>query len=96
MDRYELGSKDVVRTINGKPKIVGDSSLLNQRSIDDLTNIRQILVNKNVSVDDLQFLVGKNGRVVIADPIAVRTDTAPSRNNLQTIDRLIDAARKSQ
>ena len=92
MDRFELGSKDVVRTINGTPTIVGDSLLLNQRSIDDLNNIKQMLRDRNVKVNDLQFLIGKDGQVVIADPIAITTGTTPSNVNIKTINRLIEVA----
>ncbi|WP_202078104.1 hypothetical protein [Caldalkalibacillus salinus] len=43
MDRFAQGSKDIVRSIDGKATIVSDSSLLNQRSIDDLTHIRNTM-----------------------------------------------------
>ena len=93
MDRFAQGSKDVVKTIGKKPKKVGESSLLNQQSIDDLNNIRDTLIEKKIKVDDLQFLIGENGRVVIADPVKVHTKTKPSDKNLITIDLLIKIAR---
>ncbi|MEM9135025.1 MAG: hypothetical protein AAGE88_21960, partial [Actinomycetota bacterium] len=91
-DRYALGSKDVVRTVEKRPRIVGDTDLLNQRSIQDLRRIREMLIDQRIKIDDLQFLIGEDGSIVIADPLAVATDRPPSLNNLRTIDRLIDAA----
>jgi filamentous hemagglutinin len=94
MDRFELGSKDMVVTVNGLPRIIGESSLLNQRSIDDLTTIKRIMIEKNVWINDLQFLIGEKGNVVLADIIDVQ-NKAPSKTNMKTINRLIDAARKN-
>jgi hypothetical protein len=91
-DRFAQGSKDIVRLERGKVRTVGQSSLLNQRSVDDLTSIRNTLVEKQVKVNDLQFLIGNNGRVVIADPLDVVVGTAPSKNNLRMIDLLIKSA----
>ena len=95
MDRFELGSKDIVRTINKKPKIIVTSPLLNKRSIQDLENIRKVLRQKKVQVKDLQFLIGKDGGIVIADPVEIHTRTKPSNKSLATIERLIEAARKN-
>jgi Pretoxin HINT domain len=93
-DRYALGSKDLVKTVNGRPTIVGDSPLLNAASAADLKAIRQTLVSGKTKIDDLQFLIGKDGHVVIADPLGVFPGQAPSRANLQTIDRLIELAER--
>ncbi|GKU76501.1 S-layer homology domain-containing protein [Paenibacillus sp. L3-i20] len=92
MDRFELGSKDVVRTIDGVVKIVGQSKLLNKKSIEDLKKIRKLMIDKKIRIHDLQFLIGKDGRVVIADPLDILLNTAPSKSNLDTIDLLIKAA----
>jgi len=91
-DRFALGSKDIVRLERGKVRIVGQSSLLNQRSVDDLASIKNTMVEKQVKVNDLQFLIGNNGRVVIADPLGVAVGTAPSKNNMRMIDLLIKSA----
>ena len=95
-DRFAQGSKTIVRK---NPKKLGilpdaDTSLLNDRSISDLKFIRRTLIEKNVKIDDLQFLIGSDGRVVIADPLDVFEDTSPSPTNLRTIDKLIEAASK--
>ncbi len=95
MDQFAQGSKDIVALQNGKVRIVGDSPLLNNQSVTDLQNIRQTMVDQNVKIDDLQFLIGKDGRVVVADPLKVFTGVKPSPNNLRTIDLLIQQARKS-
>jgi hypothetical protein len=78
--------------VNGKPTIVGDSPLLNATSAADLRAIRQTLVNGKTKIDDLQFLIGPDGHVVIADPLGVFPGQSPSRTILQTIDRLIELA----
>lgn len=95
MDKFAQGSKDIVRLVDGKVRIVGDSPLLNQRSVSDLQSIRNQLVDKNIQINDLQFLIGSEGRVVVADPLAVNFNVSPSKNNLRMIDLLIQAAEKN-
>jgi filamentous hemagglutinin len=90
--RFVQGSKEVVRTIKGKVSVVGRSPYLNARSAADLRAIRQTLIDKQVSVKDLQFLIAEDGKVVIADPLGVVEGAAPSRTNLATIDKLIQVA----
>jgi filamentous hemagglutinin len=96
MDRFAQGSKTIVRTNPRKPGFLegADTSLLNERSISDLKSIRTTLIEKQVKIDDLQFLIGNNGKVVIADPLKVTTGVRPSPVNLRTIDKLIEAASK--
>jgi len=94
-ERFAQGSKDVVRLSRGKVRTVGSSNLLNARSISDLNAIRRTMVNKGISIDDLQFLIAKDGRVVIADPLRVAM-AKPSKSNLRTIDFLIKAARSNK
>jgi hypothetical protein len=95
MRRYEQGSKDIVRLVDGKIRTVGQSKLLNEKSIADLQRIRSLLEQKKIKVDDLQFLIGKDGSVVIADPLGVFPNTKPSPNNLRMIDLLIQSAQKN-
>jgi hypothetical protein len=97
MERLEQGSKDVVRTLKGTKKVVevGTSKLLNERGIQDLENIKQMMIEKKVRIADLQFLIASDGQVVIADPIDVSVGKGPSKINLKTINRLIDAARRN-
>ena len=98
MDRYAQGSKDIVarNSKTGKVELVpnADTSLLNAQSARDLKAIKDRMVNKKVKIDDLQFLISKDGRVVIADPIKVHTRTKPSNNHIKTLDLLIKAAEK--
>ena len=91
-DRFAQGSKEIVRRDGNRVKIVGSSKLLNQNSIDDLNKIKNILIEKQVQIDDLQFLISSTGRVVISDPLDVDDKSPPSRNNLRTINLLIKAA----
>ncbi|VTR19270.1 Uncharacterised protein [Actinobacillus pleuropneumoniae] len=94
-DRFDQGSKDIVRLQNGKIRIVGESTLLNQQSIDDLTAIKGMMVEKKIKINDLQFLLGKDGKIVVADPLDVVVGDKPSANNLRMIDLLIEAAKKN-
>jgi hypothetical protein len=92
MQKYAQGSKDVVRTVNGNPKIIGSSAYLNQTSIQDLKAIKQMMMDKKVKIDDLQFLINYDGHIVIADPIDVIIGHEPSTINIRTINKLIVAA----
>ncbi len=95
MDQFVQGSKDIVALQNGKVRIVGNSNLLNSQSISDLQNIRNTMVNNNIQINDLQFLIGNDGRAVVADPLKVNVNTPPSNNNLRMIDLLIQSAKKN-
>lgn len=86
--------KDIVRLQDGRVRVVGESPFLNQQSVADLQEIRRTMVSGNIRINDLQFLIGQNGRVVVADPLGVQVGVAPSRNNLRMIDLLIQQAQK--
>jgi RHS repeat-associated protein len=96
MQKYAQGSKEIVRTIGNAPTILPNLNsqkvYLNQKSIQDLKTIKQMMIDKNIRIHDLQFLIDYDGRIVIADPVDVITGMAPSPNNLKTINRLIEAA----
>ena len=98
-DKYAQGSKDVAALVkvgrNRGVKRVGQSKYLNQKSIEDLQKIKRILIEKKLKIDDLQFLIGKDGNIVISDPIAVYEKTKPSDSNLKMINLLIEAAREN-
>ena len=89
MDRYEVGSKSIFPKDGGPGR---GSEFLNERSGSDLKEIKRIMVEKKVWISDLQFLIGKDGRVVVSDPIAVEFGRRPSKNNLGVINRLIRKA----
>ena len=93
MDKFSQGSKDIVKLESGKIKIVGNSPLLNQNSVDDLTKIKNTMIEKNIKVDDLQFLIREDGHIVISDPLNVISNSSPSKNNLRMIDLLIEQAK---
>ena len=95
MKKYEQGSKEIVKIVKGKAKIVGSSPYLNQNSIRYLQQIKRILIDKKIQINDLQFLIGKDGRVVIADPLDVYLNTAPNTKNKGMIDKLIEVARNN-
>jgi hypothetical protein len=94
-DRFVQGSKDIVRLENGKIRVVGKSPLLNGQSVIDLEGIRNTMVKNKIQVNDLQFLISNEGRVVVADPLAVNLNTLPSKNNLRMIDLLIQSAKNN-
>lgn len=54
------------------------------------------MINSKIKVDDLQFLIGRDGRAVVADPLKVTVGVAPSPNNLRMIDLLIQQGKKSE
>jgi hypothetical protein len=95
MNRFDAGSKSIVKLLDGKIRIVGESPLLNKQSVSDLQAIRDTMVNGKIQINDLQFLIGNQGRVVVADPLAVNFGTKPSANNLRMIDLLLQSARKN-
>lgn len=95
MRRYAEGSKTTVRNIDGCMTTVGESRHLNQRSIDDLEQIRQTMVDRGIRISDLQFLIDHDGAVSISDPLEIKVGTPPSRTNLKTIELLIEAAHQS-
>lgn len=92
MRRYAQGSKDVVRTVGTRVKKVGSSRYLNQKSVADLRALRKTMEETPVKVDDLQFLIGKDGSMVIADPLKVVVGAKPSEKNRDTIRLLIKLA----
>ncbi len=47
---------------------------------------------EKIKIDDLQFLIDKDGSMVIADPLHIHPDK-PSNKNIRMIDLLIEKAR---
>jgi hypothetical protein len=99
--RYAGGSKELVKTSQGKvflnsadPLFNDTKKLLNKNSIDDLIAIKKTMKEGKVKIDDLQFLISKEGKIVISDPLGVSKDI-PSTVNLGIIDNLIDLAQKN-
>lgn len=96
MPRYEVGSKSIARQAKGKKfiEIVGASKYLNARSIQDLEKIRSLLIRHKISIADLQFLIGRDGQVVINDPLKI-VHKEPSDANKKMISKLIEAAQEN-
>ncbi|MGP4716879.1 two-partner secretion domain-containing protein [Psychrobacter sp. T6-6] len=98
MDRYAQGSKDIVAYNNKKNGVElianVDTSLLNAQSARQLKLIRDKMVKEKIKIDDLQFLIGKDHSVVIADPIKVYTKQKPSNKNIAMLNALIKIAEK--
>jgi len=53
------------------------------------------MMDANIKIDDLQFLIDADGHVVVADPLAVHYDTPISASNQRMIDVLIDVAKEN-
>jgi hypothetical protein len=95
MKRYSQGSKDIVQTQKNKAKIIGKSDSLNEKNISDLKQIRSLMESKKIKIDDLQFLIDRDGSVVIADPLGYYLNTFSSKTNKDTIDLLIKSAEEN-
>lgn len=96
MRRYAQGSKSVVANDKeqfNKPVRVGNSAYLNATSIEDLNEIIFKFQKKKVRIDDIQFLIGSDGSVVVADPLTATVGQgAPTSNMIVMAMRLIEAA----
>jgi hypothetical protein len=92
MQKYAQGSKDIVRIIGGIVTLVGTPHHLNQRSVTELKTIKQTIIDKNIRIHDIQFLINYDGRIVITYPADVIIGKVPSHNNIIMIDRLIALA----
>ncbi|CAN7488688.1 hypothetical protein LJR066_003162 [Acidovorax sp. LjRoot66] len=90
-DRFEAGTKDAVKVIRGRVTVVGDLGVLNGKSIADLMLIKEKLLNAEIKIKDLQFLVNRDGGVVISDPMGV--EKGYKKENMKMIDLLIEMAR---
>ncbi|MDZ7863189.1 hypothetical protein [Acidovorax sp.] len=91
-DRFEAGTKDAVRMVDGHATVVGDLSLLNKRSISDLILIRGKIEGAKLHISDLQFLVGKDGGIVISDPLRLAVGDVGYRKNIKMIYYLVKLA----
>ncbi len=98
MTRYAEGSKGIVTNDKenfNAPVRVGNSAHLNAKSIEDLNLIMKKFQKEDVQIDDIQFLIGADGTVVVSDPLAVRKGKA-TPNMLQMINRLVETAAENE
>jgi Domain of unknown function (DUF4157) len=51
----------------------GPRNLMTLKTIEDINAIRKIIVDSEVYINDLQFLVGEDGSLVVSDPLGVKT-----------------------
>lgn len=96
MKKYAQGSKDIVTYSKeigayNKPLRIGDSPLLNEYTIKDLTQILNTMGNKQLKIDDLQFLINRDGRVFISDPLNISSGKI-GKNMRDGVNLLIEAA----
>lgn len=91
---YGEGSRSIVAPDSkGFWSIRGDSTYLNQTSVDDINRINDLQRQFNVDIWDKQYLIGKDGHVYLSDPMRVRTGT-PTSYDMQD-DLLMEAARRN-
>src|SRR5262249_39416476 len=83
MPRYAEGSKHIIE--------LRANQYLNQKSIQQIEQIRAILKKEKIIIGDLQFLVGKDGSVVISDPGKLYFGKVPDYR--YPFDALIEIAR---
>ena len=96
MKRFHQSSKKFIRCIKGRSiKVINNTLRLSQQNIDELKGIKKTLIDKKVSIIDLQFLIEKDGCVVIADPLVVEVGNRPRKMNLKMINTLIKLAEKN-
>lgn len=65
---------------------------LNEVSEQDLLDIKARLIEKKIRIDDMQFLILANGKLVFADPREVKEDGF-SEDDIHMIDRFIEMAK---
>jgi hypothetical protein len=97
MNTYRASSQDLkfrLRLRRSQSMPLYDTSLFTQRSIDSLAATRDWLIDRHISVKDLQFLVRPDGTFDLADAQAIRTDTPPSEHNLRVLDQFVGLARE--
>ncbi|GLU34090.1 LWXIA domain-containing protein [Trinickia caryophylli] len=69
-----------------------DLTLFNERSIESLSATRDWMVDNNVQIIDLQFLVGRDGTFHLADFEEINENRPPRPVSLKTIDDYIALA----
>ncbi|SEJ93504.1 LWXIA domain-containing protein [Paraburkholderia diazotrophica] len=97
MDTYRASDRALTTAALKAPRggyiSVYDTSLFTQRSIDSLSATRNWLVERNIEIKDLQFLVRADGTFDLADAQAVTPGTPPTPQSLARIDQLVGLAR---
>ena len=84
MKRYAVNSKAVAADL---PILI---DTLNEQSIEDTETIRNQVVEKNIAVGDLQFLIDDDGQVYIADPTSAMSRSIADRHVTQLMNRRIE------
>ncbi len=67
-------------------------SPLNERTIKDLEAIKRFATNNQIRIQDMQFLVGWNGHVVINDPMMPVFGVEP---DLRQLEKLMEVAQRA-
>jgi hypothetical protein len=98
MDTYRasdraLWSRTSLAAGGGRYINVHDTTHFTHRSIASLSATRKWIIERNIAIDDLQFLVRRDGTFDLADANAVVAEEPPTRASLVTIDKLLWLAR---
>ncbi|MEW9309893.1 phage tail tip lysozyme [Labrys neptuniae] len=87
-------SKDIVDW-TGKIKNPTAAKFLNADSIKDLEFIRKGLESAKINVEDLQFMIRRDGRVFINDPMGIEESSTLEKSSENLLLNLINIARKN-
>ncbi|MFM0298548.1 LWXIA domain-containing protein [Paraburkholderia sediminicola] len=98
MDSYRAADRPLTREteMHGEraPSTpVYDTSLFNAKSIESLSATRDWMVERNVAIGDLQFLISRDGTFYLADFESVTEGAQPRATSLQMIDDYIELAK---
>jgi glutamate racemase len=97
MDTFPASDQSIEHTIRGGKEHVDviDASLLTRRSVSSLTEIRNWIVNNNVEITDLQYLIDKDGTFNISDFMEVKTVDRLEPDYIKEIDDYVELIRNS-
>lgn len=66
--RYAESNSNIGDKVSGA---IYDNSILTEKSLLNLRNIRNKMIESNTTITDMQFLIDKDGTFVVSDPIGV-------------------------
>ena len=92
MDRYVMMDRDMELPSEGRALGGLDVSLLSMRSVESLKATRDFMTNTRTDIDDLQFLIARDGTFYLADFEGVMRGQQPSEISLRVIDDTIGLA----
>lgn len=94
MDTYSTANRTVTSDtgLGGRSTRVYDVSLFTRRSVESLGATRAWMVERNVQIGDIQFLIGRDGTFYLADFAKVTPGSPPTAAALGEIDTYLALA----